>query len=79
MSEASAQRSAFLLADKVLVGLSIVLLLATILMGYLFVAGILPSGIIERGGVVIIALLAILFGFRGYNHLHRDSLAAANA
>jgi basic amino acid/polyamine antiporter, APA family len=78
-ADASAQHSALLLADKALMGLSCVLVVATLLMGCLFLAGILPSGIIERGGLVIIAVLAIVFGYRGYNHFRADSLAAANA
>jgi APA family basic amino acid/polyamine antiporter len=76
---AAAQRGAMLWADKALMGLSAALLLAALLMGYVFIEGILPSGIIERGGLVIIALLALWFGFRGYNHFRRDSLESASA
>jgi basic amino acid/polyamine antiporter, APA family len=78
-ADLNAQRSALLLADKALIGLSSALLLATLCIGFIFVEGILPSGIIERGGLVVIAVIAILFGSRGYNHLRRDSLESAAA
>lgn len=74
-ADASAQRTAILLADKALIALSGFLFLASLLMGYIFVAGILPGGIVERGGLVLIAILAMVFGVRGYKHFQRDSLA----
>jgi APA family basic amino acid/polyamine antiporter len=75
----SAQRGAMLLADKALLALSSLLFIATLLMGYIFVEGILPGGIIERVGIVVIALLAVVFALRGYKHFRKDSLASQTA
>lgn len=78
-ADASSQRAAILVADKALIALSCFLFLASLFMGYLFVAGILPGGIVERGGLVLIAILAVVFGLRGLKHFQKDSLAAQSA
>ena len=78
-ADASSQRAAILVADKALIALSCFLFLASLFMGYLFVAGILPGGIVERGGLVLIAILAVVFGVRGLKHFQKDSLAAQSA
>lgn len=78
-ADASSQRAAILVADKALIALSCFLFLASLFMGYIFVAGILPGGIVERGGLVLIAVLAVVFGVRGLKHFQKDSLAAQSA
>ncbi|HEV2489060.1 MAG TPA: amino acid permease [Candidatus Acidoferrales bacterium] len=75
----AAQRGAMLFADKALIALSSVLLVASLLMGYIFVEGILPGGLIERIGIVVIALISIVFALRGYKHFRKDSLASEAA
>ncbi|HEV2340907.1 MAG TPA: amino acid permease [Candidatus Acidoferrales bacterium] len=78
-ADASSQRAAILVADKALIALSCFLFLTSLFMGYIFVAGILPGGIVERGGLVLIAVLAVVFGVRGLKHFQKDSLAAQSA
>ncbi len=75
-ADSSGQRGLTILSDKALMALSSALFLLAILGGGLVVEGIVQTGVFERIGLVILALVAIVFLYRGYNHYREDTLVS---
>ncbi|MGC1934253.1 MAG: hypothetical protein WA681_04475, partial [Candidatus Acidiferrales bacterium] len=64
---------------KALIALSSILFLLAIVGGYVVIDGVLQAGILERAGLVALAIVALVFLLRGYNHYREDSLFAKSA
>ena len=75
-ADSSGQRGLTILSDKALMALSSALFLLAILGGGLVVEGIVQTGVFERIGLVILAFVAIVFLYRGYNHYREDTLVS---
>ncbi|HEV2288483.1 MAG TPA: amino acid permease [Candidatus Acidoferrales bacterium] len=78
-ADPSGQRALMVLSDKALMALSSALFLLAIFGGFLVVEGIVQTGIIERSGLVLLAIVALVFLFRGYNHYREDTLVSKAA
>ncbi len=74
-----AQRSLMLLSDKALIALSATLLLLAIIAAGIVLEGVLQAGIIERAGLVLLAVVAFIFLLRGWKHYREDSPMAEAA
>jgi basic amino acid/polyamine antiporter, APA family len=78
-ADPSGQRGLMILSDKALMALSSALFLLAILGGFVVVEGIVQAGILERIGLVILAIVALAFLFRGYNHYREDTFVSKTA
>jgi basic amino acid/polyamine antiporter, APA family len=74
-----AQRHLTLLADKALIILSATLLVLAILGGAVVLGHMLYAGILERAGLIILAVIAFIFLMRGLRHYRDDSPVAKAA
>ena len=74
-----AQRHLTLLADKALITLSATLLILAILGGAVVIGGVIYAGILERAGLIILAVIAFIFLMRGFRHYRDDSPLARAA
>lgn len=74
-----AQRHLTLLADKALIILSATLLILAILGGAVVIGGVIYAGILERAGLIILAVIAFIFLMRGFRHYRDDSPLARAA
>src|SRR5690348_7545581 len=63
-----AQRHLTLLADKALIILSATLLILAILGGAVVIGGVIYAGILERAGLIILAVIAFIFLMRSEEH-----------
>ncbi|MGB6624298.1 MAG: amino acid permease, partial [Candidatus Acidiferrales bacterium] len=78
-ADPDAQRGMMIISDKALIALSSILFLLAIVGGYVVIDGVLQAGILERAGLVALAIVALVFLLRGYNHYREDSLFAKSA
>ena len=78
-ADPSGQRGLMILSDKALMALSSALFLLAILGGFVVVEGIVQAGILERIGLVILAIVALAFLSRGYNHYREDTFVSKTA
>ena len=78
-ADPAAQRHLTLLADKSLIILSATLLVLAILGGAVVLGGVLYAGILERAGLIILAVIAFVFLMRGLRHYRDDSPIARAA
>jgi len=78
-ADPSGQRGLMILSDKALMALSSALFLLAVLGGFVVVEGIVQAGILERIGLVILAIVALAFLSRGYNHYREDTLVSKTA
>jgi basic amino acid/polyamine antiporter, APA family len=74
-----AQRSLMIVTDKALIALSAALLSLAIAAGVVTLKGLVQTGIIERVGLVVLALVALTFLLRGWKHYREDSPVAETA
>ena len=78
-ADPASQRHLTLLADKALIILSATLLVLAILGGAVVLGGVLYAGILERAGLIILAVIAFIFLMRGLRHYREDSPVARTA
>ena len=72
-ADPAAQRSLMLVTDKALIALSAVLLALAIVAGIIVLKGLIRTGIVERAGLVVLVLVALIFLLRGWKHYREDS------
>jgi basic amino acid/polyamine antiporter, APA family len=78
-ADPAAQRNLTLMADKALIALSAALLILAIAAAGVVLGGIVVAGILERAGLVVLALVALIFLLRGWKHYREDSPVAEAA
>jgi amino acid transporter len=75
-ADPAAQRGLMLLSDKALIALSATLLLLAIVGAGIVFDGVVYAGILERIGLILLAIAAFVFLLRGWKHYREDSPAA---
>ncbi|HVA72408.1 MAG TPA: amino acid permease [Candidatus Limnocylindrales bacterium] len=75
-ADPAAQRGLMLLSDKALIALSATLLFLAIVGAGIVFDGVVYAGILERIGLILLAIAAFVFLLRGWKHYREDSPAA---